>query len=84
MRITDIHRQFGTSLNSISKHIKVLERTRLVRRRTEWREHMIEVDMAPLSAIDTWFTQLRSISDLRLDALDDILMCGENEYPHHA
>jgi len=73
LRVTDIHRQFDMSLNSVSKHIKVLEQAGLVNRRTEWREHLIEVDMGPLSRIDTWFAALRSIWELRLDALDTIL-----------
>lgn len=77
MRVTDIHRQFDMSLNSISKHIKTLERAGLVRRRTEWREHIIEVQMEPLSQVDAWFAELRSIWDLRLEALDEYLQQGE-------
>ncbi len=75
-RVGDIHGHFDMSLNAVSKHIKVLETAGLVKRRTEWREHMIEVQMAPLSVIDSWFAQLRSIWDLRLEALDDILTKG--------
>ena len=77
LRVTDIHGRFEVSLNSISKHIKVLERVGLVVRRTEWREHLIEVQMAPLSEIDAWFASLRSIWDLRLEALDNIISEGE-------
>lgn len=77
MRVTDIHRQFDMSLNSVSKHIKVLERVGLVVRRTEWREHMIEVQMAPLRQIDEWFASLRSIWALRLEALDAIVTSGD-------
>ncbi|MEX0283239.1 MAG: ArsR/SmtB family transcription factor [Paracoccaceae bacterium] len=73
MRVTDIHAQFQISLNSISKHIKVLESAGLVLRRTEWREHLIELQLAPLSEIDRWFADLRSIWDLRLEALDDLM-----------
>ena len=69
LRVTDIHRQFELSLNAISKHIKMLERAGLVRRRTEWREHLIDVEMAPLAEVDRWFSSLRSIWELRLDAL---------------
>lgn len=79
MRVTDIHGQFETSLNSISKHIKVLERAGLVIRRTDWREHLIEVQMEPLSEIDKWFGDLRSIWDLRLEALDKLITEGESE-----
>jgi DNA-binding transcriptional ArsR family regulator len=77
MRVTDIHAQFNMSLNSVSKHIKVLERTGLVVRRTEWREHLIEVQMAPLSEIDNWFASLRSIWDLRLETLDQLITQGD-------
>ncbi len=78
MRVTDIHGQFEMSLNSVSKHIKVLERAALVVRRTEWREHLIEVQMGPLSEIDRWFAELRSIWDLRLDSLDTLMTQGED------
>lgn len=72
-RVTDIARHFEMSLNSVSKHIKVLEAAGLTTRRTEWREHLIEVRMEPLSEIDRWFAELRSIWALRLDALERAL-----------
>lgn len=75
-RVGDIHAQFEMSLNSVSKHIKVLEAAGLVKRRTEWREHLIEVQMDPLSEIDAWFAGLRSIWDLRLEALDNLMTKG--------
>ncbi|MEM7318741.1 MAG: metalloregulator ArsR/SmtB family transcription factor [Pseudomonadota bacterium] len=78
-RVTDIAQRFDMSLNSVSKHIKVLEKAGLVTRRTEWREHLIEVQMDPLSAIDTWFADLRSIWALRLDALEAALKEDEND-----
>ncbi len=72
-RVTDLARQFDMSLNSVSKHIKVLERAGLVSRRTEWREHLIAAEMDPLTTIDAWFRELRSIWDMRLERLDEIL-----------
>jgi len=73
LRVTEIAGRFDMSLNAVSKHIKVLEKAGLVTRRTEWREHLIEVCMEPLGLIDQWFTELRSIWAMRLDALDDLL-----------
>ena len=73
LRVTQIARHFDISLNAVSKHIKVLEKAGLVARRTEWREHLIEVQMEPLRQIDRWFEDLRSIWALRLEALDDLL-----------
>lgn len=72
-RVTALATHFDMSLNSVSKHIKVLEKAGLVVRRTEWREHIIDVQMEPLRLIDMWFADLRSIWAMRLEALDDIL-----------
>jgi DNA-binding transcriptional ArsR family regulator len=36
------------SLNSVSKHIRVLQRARLVRRRRAGREHLMSFDPQPL------------------------------------
>jgi len=72
-RVTDLAQQLDISLNSVSKHIKVLERAGLATRRTEWREHLIEVDLSRLGAVDRWFAELRSIWDIRLEALDTLL-----------
>ena len=73
MRVTDLAGHFDMSLNSVSKHIKVLEQAGLVSRRTDWREHLIEAHLDPVQEIDRWFAELRSIWALRLDALEEIL-----------
>lgn len=72
-RVTDLAGHFDISLNAVSKHIKTLEAAGLVRRRTAWREHVIEADMEPVREIDRWFGQLRSIWAQRLDGLEDVL-----------
>ncbi len=73
-RVTDLAARFDISLNAVSKHIKVLEAAGLAARRTIWREHLIEADLAATARIDHWFAQLRSIWDLRLDALATLIM----------
>ena len=77
MRVTDLARHFEMSLNSVSKHIKVLESTGLVSRRTEWREHLIELKTNRLGLIDAWFKDLKSIWALRLEKLDDLIETEE-------
>lgn len=73
MRVTDLSAHFDMSLNSVSKHIKTLEAAGLVSRRTEWREHLIEANLEPARLIDDWFAELRSIWEMRLEALDRAL-----------
>ena len=73
MRVTDLARQFEMSLNSVSKHIKVLESAGLVSRRTEWREHLIELTPDRIKLIDKWFKDLRSIWEMRLETLETLM-----------
>lgn len=72
-RVTDLATHYDMSLNSVSKHIKVLESAGLVTRKTLGRVHLIEADMAPLNEVDAWFVELRSIWDMRLEKLDRLL-----------
>ncbi|WP_172300388.1 helix-turn-helix transcriptional regulator [Pseudoruegeria sp. HB172150] len=69
LRVTDLAGRFDMSLNSVSKHIKALEKAGLVSRKTEWREHLIAPEMEPLRLIDAWFAELRSSWDMRLEHL---------------
>ena len=64
---------YDMSLNSVSKHIKVLEKANLVSRRTVGRVHLIEANLDPVNEVEAWFTTLRSIWDIRLEALDNFI-----------
>ena len=72
-RVTELAGRYDISLNSVSKHIKVLEAAGLVTRKTLGRVHLIEANLAPLGAVEDWFSNLKSIWALQLEALDDIL-----------
>lgn len=79
MRVTALAAHFDMSLNSVSKHIKVLEEAGLVTRRTLGREHFIAAELEPLKVTEDWFGQLKSIWDLRLAALDNLLVSQEED-----
>lgn len=72
-RVTDLSRHFEISLNAVSKHIKALESAGLVSRKTEWREHLIELETERLELIDAWFDDLRSIWEIRLESLEKLI-----------
>ena len=76
--MTALAAHFDMSLNSVSKHIKVLEEAGLVTRRTLGREHFIAAELDPLKHTEQWFAQLKSIWELRLAALDQLLSSKEN------
>ena len=78
-RVTDLADHYDMSLNAISKHIKVLEKAGLVTRRTIGRTHWIEPKIERVRQAEKWFRQLKSIWELRLEKLDQILRDGGNQ-----
>ena len=78
-RVTDLARPFRMSLNAVSKHIRVLERARLVRRRRVWREHRVSFNAEPLDGVAAWIEERRALWTRRLDALDALLKAEDAE-----
>jgi DNA-binding transcriptional ArsR family regulator len=72
-RVTDVARPFTISLNSVSKHIRMLERAQLVRRRRAGREHYLSFNPAPLDEAARWIEHWRGFWTTRLNALDALL-----------
>jgi len=75
-RITDLADCYDMSLNAISKHIKVLEKAGLITRRTIGRTHWIEPKIEQVRLAENWFKELKSIWELRLEKLDEIMKNG--------
>ena len=69
-RVTELARPFAISLNSVSKHIRMLERAHLVRRRRAGREHVLSLDPRPLDEAARWIEAQRAFWAGRLDALE--------------
>ncbi len=69
-RVTDIAAPFDMSLNAVSKHIKVLEAARLVRRTRQGREHTLELDPAPLREVSRWASEIERFWSARLDRIE--------------
>ena len=56
-----------------SKHVRVLERARLVRRRVAGRQHLCSLRAAPLRDATQWTEQFRRSWEARFEALDSLL-----------
>ncbi|MDH5537903.1 MAG: metalloregulator ArsR/SmtB family transcription factor [Rhizobacter sp.] len=69
-RVTELAGDFPISLNSTSKHIKMLERAGLVRREVIGRDHVLSLDAAPLADAAAWIDHYRSFWEDRLAALE--------------
>jgi DNA-binding transcriptional ArsR family regulator len=72
-RVTEVAAPFDISLNSVSKHIRILERAGLVRRRIAGRDHFLSLDPAPLDAAAAWMQRERAAWESRLDKLEAAL-----------
>ena len=83
-RVTELARPFAISLNSVSKHIRRLERAGLVRRRVCGREHILSLSPEPLDEAVAWMERQRSLWTARLDALDELLRAEETQAPPRA
>jgi DNA-binding transcriptional ArsR family regulator len=69
-RVTEIAADFPISLNSISKHIRMLERAGLLRRSIVGRDHVLTLNAGPLSEAQAWIEKYRRFWESRLAALD--------------
>jgi DNA-binding transcriptional ArsR family regulator len=76
-RVTDLADYYDMSLNAISKHIKVLEKAGLVTRKTIGRTHWIQANLKRIGIAENWFKELKSIWELRLDKLDELMKNGD-------
>ncbi|MDQ0574194.1 ArsR/SmtB family transcription factor [Agromyces albus] len=73
-RVTDLASAFPISLNSTSKHIKVLERAELVQRSVRGRDHVLSLRAEALGDAVAWMEQYREFWEQRLAALEAFVL----------
>jgi DNA-binding transcriptional ArsR family regulator len=78
-RVTDVAASFQMSLNSVSKHIRVLERAGLVRREVRGRDHVLSFQTVPLDDAIAWMEAQRALWSQRLQMLDALLQEEDRE-----
>jgi DNA-binding transcriptional ArsR family regulator len=69
-RVSDVAAPFAMSLNAVSKHIKVLEAARLLRRTRQGREHTLELDPEPLREVTRWASDMERFWSQGLDRIE--------------
>ena len=72
-RVTELAEPFDISLNSVSKHIRLLERAGQVQRRVSGRDHYQSLDPKPFDELSRWMVRTREFWNSRLDALEAAL-----------
>jgi DNA-binding transcriptional ArsR family regulator len=71
--VTALAKPFRISLPAISRHLRVLEKARLIDRRREGRVHMIRGRVAGLRPAQDWISRCAAGWDFSFDALDELL-----------
>jgi DNA-binding transcriptional ArsR family regulator len=81
-RVTELAAPFAISLNSVSKHIRILERAKLVERRRVGREHILRFRPQPLLVVQEWISQQQAFWRASLEALDALLVQADKKEKH--
>lgn len=71
--LSEIASPLKMSFPAASKHVRVLERARMVRRRVSGRQHLCRLDPAPLQQVARWTEAFREQWERRFQALDTLL-----------
>jgi DNA-binding transcriptional ArsR family regulator len=66
----DIAAEFAISRPGVSRHLRVLRESGLVRARGEGQRRLYSVDPGPLAEVEQWLARYRGFWAQRLDALD--------------
>jgi DNA-binding transcriptional ArsR family regulator len=80
--LSELAAPLDMSFPAASKHVRVLERARLVRRRVVGRTHICRIEGKPLAEADQWLEEFRRNWErnfLRLDALLDQMQAEERD-----
>jgi DNA-binding transcriptional ArsR family regulator len=67
--VTDLARPFSISLPAISRHLCVLEKAGLLKRKRRGRRHELKLNAAPMKAAVQWIVEYRRFWEGSLDAL---------------
>jgi len=73
VRVTELAAPYSMSLAAVSKHIRVLEDSGLVRRSIVGRDHFLALQSQPLDDAAGWIAQCRRFWTERLDRLEALL-----------
>jgi DNA-binding transcriptional ArsR family regulator len=68
-RVTDLARPHAMSLPAVSKHLRILEKAGLLRRRRYGRVHEMQLDAKPLKEAAQWVEEYRKFWEGSLDRL---------------
>jgi len=79
--VTELAAPFDMSLPAVSRHIRVLERARLVERAVDGRMHLCSLQPEPLKAVEGWLRHYRQFWTGTLDRLAHYVKEEQSAHP---
>jgi len=76
LSVGELAGKYDVSFAAISKHLKVLERAKLVRKRKEGKKYMVALVPDTLKEADEYLRQYQQMWESRYDKLDTLLKEG--------
>lgn len=73
MSVGELVKKYDMSFAAISKHLKVMERARLVNKRKEGKKQMVTLAPGALKSADEYLEQYREMWQSRYDKLDALV-----------
>ena len=77
--VTELASKYNVSLNAISKHLKVLEKARLVDRTIKGRTHFCRTNSEQLKEVEKWMKPYKKFWEEGLDNLEKYLKSKKGE-----
>lgn len=71
--VTNLARPHAMSLAAVSKHLMVLEKAGLVKRRRDGRVHSLALDARPMQGAEAWLDRYRKFWEANLDQFEKYL-----------
>lgn len=73
LSVSELVSEYDFSFAAISKHLKILERAKLVVKRKEGKKHMVSLAPGALRSADEYLEQYRQMWQSRFDKMDNLL-----------
>lgn len=73
LNVSQIAKDYDMSMAAVSKHLKVMERARLIIKQRSGKEQIVSIMPATIRDIDEYLDSYRQLWERRLDSLEDYL-----------
>lgn len=73
LTVNEVAEPYDMSTQAISKHLKILEKARLILKRKQGKERLVSVNAQGLADAEEYLQQYKELWERRLDSLGDYL-----------